>query len=174
MNVLLITIGVIVLLFGVVVFRGAPYVPTRKRDLQAAFSTLYPLGVADLLVDIGSGDGVVLREAARRGARAVGYELNPLLVVLSRWLSRSSPAQVTIHLADFWFASLPPETTIVYTFGESRDIVKMYRKVQGEATRLSKSLYFMSYGFVVPGQIVLRTEGPCHLYLVEPLQREQP
>jgi hypothetical protein len=174
MNIVLAIVIMIVLLFGLVVFRGAPYVPSRRRDVKKAFTELYPLGPNDLLVDIGSGDGIVLREAARRGAHAVGYELNPLLVGLSQWLAQPFKHLITTHLADFWFADLPAETTIVYTFGESRDITRMYRKVQSEATRLGKSLYFMSYGFAVPDRTVLRTDGPYHLYLVEPLQRDQP
>lgn len=136
-----------VLLFGFVVFRGAPYVPSKKTDLKKAFDELYDLGEKDLLVDIGSGDGVVLREAARRGARAVGYELNPLLVLISRLLSRD--ARIEVRLADFWNVTLPRETTVVYTFGESRDIVKMAAKVQAEATRLKRPLFFISYAFEV-------------------------
>ena len=79
---------IVVLLFGFVVFRGAPYVPSKRRDIKRAFEELYPLDDSDTLVDIGSGDGVVLRMAAKRGAHAVGYELNPILVLVSRWLSR--------------------------------------------------------------------------------------
>ena len=77
-------IAAVVLLFGFVAFTGAPYVPSRRRDLQKAFDELYRLKKTDVLVDIGSGDGIVLREASRRGARAIGYELQPLLVLISR------------------------------------------------------------------------------------------
>lgn len=159
----------LMLLFGFVAFRGAPYVPTKKRDLMQAFDELYPLGEHDMLIDIGSGDGVVLREAARRGARAVGYELNPLLVLISRFLSRSQPG-VTVHLADFWNVRLPKGATVVYTFGESRDIVRMAAKVESEATRLGRPLMFISYGFLVPGRVPLRKAGAHYLYRVEPLQ----
>jgi len=81
-------VGVAILLFGLIVFRGAPYVPSQKRYVRQAFDELYPLGIRDVLVDVGSGDGIVLRLAAERGAQAIGYELNPLLVIISRWLSR--------------------------------------------------------------------------------------
>jgi hypothetical protein len=165
---------VIVLMFGLVVFRGAPYVPSRRRDIEKAFTDLYPLGPNDLLVDIGSGDGVILRQAARQGARAVGYEINPILVVLSKLFARPYQSRISVHLADFWFVRIPDDTTIVYTFGESRDITKMYQKVYTEAQRLKRPLYFMSYGFTVPGEVILRSDGPCHLYLVNPLQVTEP
>lgn len=158
----------LVVVFGFVVFRGAPYVPTRRRDLDLAFTRLYPLGENDLLVDIGSGDGVVLRAAAAKGARALGYELNPLLVVISRLASRRHGGRVEVRLADFWRATFPPETTVVYTFGDSRDIGKMHAKVQREAARLARPIYFISYGFAVPGEKPARAEGAYYLYLVEP------
>lgn len=161
-----------VITFGFVVFRGAPYVPSRKRQLAVAFDELYPLSKDDVVVDIGSGDGVVLREAAKRGARAVGYELNPVLVLISRYLSRQQPL-VTTRLADFWFVALPPETTVVYVFGESRDIVKMAKKVRDEAQRLQKSLGFISYGFVVPGLEPDKKVGPYFLYRFTPLHTDE-
>lgn len=154
---------IIVILFGFVVFRGAPYVPSRKRELIDAFDRLYSLGEHDTLVDIGSGDGIVLREAALRGAHAVGYELNPILVAISRTLSRKN-GLVTTHLADFWSVQLPSETTVVYAFGESRDIAKMAKKVREEAIRLGKTLSFISYGFAVPGIVPIKQVGAYYLY----------
>jgi hypothetical protein len=159
----------IVLLFGFVVFRGAPYVPSKKRDLEAALDGLVTLGKNDLLVDIGSGDGIVLRQAARRGAGAVGYELNPVLVLISRFLSRKNP-RVKTYLADFWNVSLPDNTTVVYVFGESRDIEKMAKKVEQEATRLKRPLLFISYGFQLPGRKAEKRTGTHFLYRLEPLQ----
>jgi len=163
--------GAVVLLFGFVVFRGAPYVPTKKRELVKMFDVAFPLHENDILVDIGSGDGIVLREAARRGARAIGYELNPLLVFISRWLSRKEP-RVMVKLADFWHVSLPEETTVVYTFGESRDIIKMAKKVTDEATRLHKTLTFISYGFAVPDKTPMRKYGAYYIYAFTPLQKK--
>ena len=161
-------VAAIVILFGFVVFRGAPYVPSKKGDIKRAFDELYPIGKHDLVVDIGSGDGVVLRQAAIRGASAVGYELNPLLVLISRWFSRNQP-NVKIHLADFWSAKLPNATTVVYTFGESRDITKMANKVARESKRLGKPLMFISYAFEVPHQTPVKKIGAHYLYRFDPL-----
>ena len=71
-------IAAVVLLFGFVAFTGAPYVPSRRRDLQKAFDELYQLKKTDMLVDIGSGDGVVLRETNRHGARTISYKLQQI------------------------------------------------------------------------------------------------
>ncbi|HJP80842.1 MAG TPA: class I SAM-dependent methyltransferase [Candidatus Saccharimonadales bacterium] len=163
-------LGLIVLIFGVVVFRGAPYVPSRRKDVRRAFEELYPLSQQDVVVDIGSGDGVVLREAAMHGARAVGYELNPILVVISRLLSRSYKNRISIHLADFWHRTLPDDMTAVYTFGESRDIERMAKKVGEEATRLGRPIYFISYAFKLRDRAPEKEVGAHVLYKLEPLQ----
>lgn len=158
-------VGIVVVLFGFVVLRGAPYVPTKRKPLQKAFDDLYPIGKKDVLVDIGSGDGVVLREAAKRGARAIGYELNPLLVIISRLLSRSP--LVSVRLADYRRTTLPPETTIVYTFGESRDIKRMYQKAEQTARSYGKEIYFLSFGFSVPGKKPVKHNESFFLYKIK-------
>lgn len=169
MTLLLWSIVAVVLIFGLVVIRGAPYVPSKPKDIRQAFDELYPLSRKDTLIDIGSGDGIVLREAARRQAVAIGYELNPILVLIAKFLSRRQP-RVQVKWADFWVVKLPDTTTVVYTFGESRDIVRMAKKVQAEATRLDRQLAFISYGFAVPGLRLTKTVGMHHLYLLVPLQ----
>lgn len=156
----------VVALFGLIVLRGAPYVPTKKRQLERALDSLYPLSDKDVLVDIGSGDGIVLRAAAKRGARAIGYELNPLLVLVSKALCRSP--LISIRLADFWFVTLPRETTVVYTFGESRDIARMYQKAARAARQHKKEIYFMSFGFPVPGAKIHKQDGSFFLYKLVP------
>jgi hypothetical protein len=162
---------VIVLLFGFVVFFGAPYVPSKKSEVKRAFDELYPLSREDILVDIGSGDGIVLRLAAQRGARAVGYEINPLLVIISRWLSRSSP-EVKVYFESFWRATLPRETTVVYVFGDSRDIAKMAQKVADSAAVIGRPLFFISYAIRVPELVPIKQVGAHYLYKIEPLQRD--
>ena len=161
-------VSAIVIAVGFVAFTGAPYVPSKRSDLRRAFTELYPLGSDDMLVDIGSGDGVVLREASRHGARAIGYEIHPALVLVSKFLSRRDP-RIQTKLANFWHAELPAGTTVVYTFGEDRDIARMYDKVQSEATRLGRHLAFVSYAFEIKGRPPTRSVGAHHLYDIEPL-----
>lgn len=160
--------GAVALVFLLVVLRGAPYVPSRRRDVERVFADLYAVGSSDRLVDIGSGDGVVLRAAARRGARALGYELNPILVLLSRWLSRHQPT-VEVRLADAWLVDLPKDTTVVYIFSTSRDIEKVGRWLDGQAGKIGRSFHLLSYGIALRRQ-PLRSSGAHHLYKIAPLQ----
>lgn len=163
----LLIVAIIVLLVGFVAFTGAPYVPSHRRDVVRVFTELRPLKPSDVVVDIGSGDGIVLRAVSKLGARAVGYEIHPVLVVISRALSRKDK-KVTVKLANFWRKPLPDDVTVVYTFGETRDIGKMYARVQGEATRLKRTITFISYAFAVPSVTPSKTDNSYNLYTVKP------
>lgn len=163
----------LVLAFGLVVFRGAPYVPSHRRQVVRAFNDLYELSDKDVVIDAGSGDGIVLRIASSKGARAIGYELNPILVLISRFLSRQDK-KVRVQLGDFWLTPLPLETTLVYGFLVSRDTDKMTRKLQQEVNRLRHPLYYISYGATLENYPSLRQVGAHYLYKFKPLQIDQP
>ena len=160
----------LVLLFGLTAFIGAPYVPSHRSALRKAFSELRPVGADDLVVDIGSGDGVVLGIVAKRGAKGLGIEINPVLVAISWLATRRFSGRVKIRLGDLWQAKFPEQTTVVYAFGESRDIKRMYAKVQNESNRLGRSIDFMSYGFSVPEHEPAKTGHGFYLYRLNPLQ----
>lgn len=164
----------IVAVFLLTALIGAPYVPTQKRELKEAFDHLRPLTHDDVVLDIGSGDGAVLKEVVAQGAYGVGYELNIFLVWISRRRLHKSRDRVRIELKNLWTASFPDATTLVYTFGESRDIEKMYKKVQSEATRLGRPLELLSYGFAISGKEPVRQHRAHFLYEVAPLHLPEP
>lgn len=165
----LVIFGVVALLFFVAVFFGAPYVPSHKARLGDAFEQLYPLSVSDVVVDVGSGDGVVLRYVSQQGVRAIGYEINPLLVLVSRVLSLGDQ-RVRVLLANFWTTSFPLETTVVYAFTVSRDIDRMLQKLEHEATRLGRPLVLLSYGIASKQRPAAASRGAHHRYDIAPLQ----
>jgi predicted RNA methylase len=62
----------------------APYSPTPP-DVVQRMLTLARVGPADVVYDLGSGDGRIVIEAARRfGARGVGIDIDPALVARAR------------------------------------------------------------------------------------------
>ena len=166
MSILLWALGLLVFVsFGAIVLRGAPYVPTHRRQIEAALAKLYDLGPKDLLVDLGSGDGIVLGVAASRGARAVGYELNPFLVWLSRWRLRKYP-HASVQMKDFLaLKNLPSDTTVVYAFTVSHSIEQIGRKLSDWSA--DRELYFISYGFKLKDKQPLRSLGAMYLYRFE-------
>lgn len=144
------TVFAVVMLFGFVVFRGAPYVPSHARFARKALSELYPLSKDDVLVDLGSGDGIILRIAAKSAKRVVGYELNPALVLISRLLARGDK-KIETKLADIWLTDMPDDTTIVYAFAVSRDVGKLRKKLQKFTDDHARPLWLITYGAGLDG-----------------------
>ena len=105
--------------------KGAPFVPTARRKIDAIFHptdgllrSLSPAKrSATHVVDLGSGSGSLVRAAVRQGGfgLATGFELNPALVVLSRLQSLGS-ARETFQLANLWSADLT-DVGVVVVYG---------------------------------------------------------
>lgn len=161
-------VGVLVVFVGISVFFGAPYVPSRRKDVRRMFEELVPISEADVVLDLGSGDGVVLREASRRGAQAVGYEIHPLFVFISRMASFGDP-HVRVRWTNAWTAPFPKAVTLVYIFSVGRDGTKLVRKMQHEANLLGRPLSLVCYGNALPGRTPLRSFEAYFLYVFEPL-----
>jgi hypothetical protein len=164
---------IIVFLFGLTAFFGAPYVPSQKKHIRQALHELYIIGKKDTLVDIGSGDGVVLREASKTGAHAIGFEINPILVLISRFLSRNDK-QVSIRLHDIWLSHLPDETTVIYVFSVKRDIKRTKKWLQSEINRIDHPVSLISYGFKFTDIKPIKKLGPYYLYIFRPLHQVKP
>ncbi len=158
---MLVVVIIIISLFLITAFTGAPYVPSKKVDLKTAFTELYPLSKKDTLIDFGAGDGAVLKAAADYGAKTIGIELNPILALIAKLRTHAQ-----IVCMSYYHYHFPPETTVVYLFGDSRDIKKMYTKIEKEAKRLNKAIYLISLGFPVPGQKIKKQRGAYYLYQI--------
>src|SRR4051812_6247397 len=119
--------AVIVLLFGFVVVFGAPYLPTLKKQTSEALNLLN-LKEGQTLLELGCGDGRVLKAAARRGLCGVGYELNPLLVVIA-WLNTIKyRKQVKIIWGNYWNRSWP-EAQGIFVFLLAKYMEKLDKKI---------------------------------------------
>lgn len=163
------TILVIILtFFGLITFVGAPYVPTHKRQITKVFTEAYMVTPDDLVVDLGSGDGVLLRAVARRGGRALGFELNPILWLISTLLSGRYGDRVQVRCRNFWTAKLPPEATLVYAFADGRSIGRIGKKLRAHAAKTGRPVRFMSYGFPLPDVEPDAEVGGMKLYTILP------
>lgn len=163
MNVLAIIFIVLVLLFGFTAFFGAPYVPSLKSELEKAFTKLYPLSKKDMLIDLGAGDGIVQKVAGKYGAKSVGIELNPIIALIAKFRLRKTK-NAKIVCKNFYSYEFPKEATVVYIFGDSRDIGKITKKVEDEAKRIKKPLFIISNGFEIPGYKEIKTVSSYRLY----------
>lgn len=111
---------------------GAVYYPTT----DPAVSQILKLSRAsskDTLIDLGSGDGRILIAAAHLGAKAIGYEINPILV----WRSRRRIHQAkldrlaTVRWKSFWQADFR-QATIVTVYLLPRLMNRLQRLLEKE------------------------------------------
>lgn len=155
---------VVVLLLGAVFF-GAPYVPTRQKDVEKLFKIIKK---KDVLVDLGSGDGRLVRTAVAHGTKAYGVELSPILALIS-WLSLGDAGKkASIRWGNYWRMSLPADTTVVFVFLAEPYMEKLRVYLEEESLRLDRVLTLVSYGFELPGYKPVRTEGALLVYQVKP------
>lgn len=157
----------VVLFFGLFAFTGAPYVPSKKKDLEDLFKNLYPLKETDFVIDLGSGDGAVLKAVSKHGAKGLGVELNPLLVLISKIRLRNDK-NIRFVCDSMYKIEFPKETTCVYLFGDDRDFGKIEKKIQQEANRLNKKLVLLSYGFDSKSRKATKAHGAYFLYEFKP------
>jgi hypothetical protein len=145
--ILLWILGLAVGLFLFTVLRGAPYVPTHRPAVGHALAMLN-LPKGSTIIDLGSGDGVVLKLAAERGYKAIGYEINPILCLVSYIRCWKYRKQVSVRWRDFWLTKLPDETDAVFVFLAGPYIRRLHKKIEREHTH---PLQVISYGFLIPG-----------------------
>lgn len=151
----LLGIGVLVLLFGFVVFFGAPYLPTLTPQVDAALK-LADLKKGQHLLELGCGDGKVLIAAAKQGLRVTGYELNPVLALISWFRTRRYKGQVRVVWGNFWQKKLP-KADAVFVFLLPKYMSKLDKKVIQQS---SKPVKLVSFAFKIPGkEIVVQKEG---------------
>lgn len=128
----LIVIGAGVAAYLLGLLNGALYVPTDAKMVEEMLDAA-SLVSGDTLVDLGSGDGRLVIAAAKRGIGAVGYEINPLLVWLSRKKAKAAGVEelAVFHWKDFWNADLSPYS-VVMVFGIGHIMGKLERKLEKE------------------------------------------
>jgi SAM-dependent methyltransferase len=149
----------VALAFGIGAWRGAPYVPILTRPSRDLLS-LADLKVGQTLIDLGSGDGRLLKLAAKQGIRGIGYEINPVMYLISRINCWHYRKLVTIHLADFWHVRLPV-ADVIAVFLIDRYMLKLDAKLSTELTHPTR---LISHVFAIPGRVPVMTTKNCFEY----------
>jgi 16S rRNA A1518/A1519 N6-dimethyltransferase RsmA/KsgA/DIM1 with predicted DNA glycosylase/AP lyase activity len=98
---------------GVVLF-GAPFLPTLKPQIQAAFD-VSQLKEGQTMLELGCGDGRVVLAAAKQGVKVIGYELNPILALVAWYRTRRYRKNAKIICGDFWKKTWP-EADVIFVF----------------------------------------------------------
>jgi SAM-dependent methyltransferase len=139
----------LLLCLGLVVLIGAPYVPTLASQQREAIQLL-SLQKGKTILDLGSGDGRFLREAARQGYYAVGIEANPILVIISYLVCLPYRKRVRIIWGNMWRVKWPPADGL-YVFLHTRFMSRLDKKITKN--------------------IVVKKSMLCHMHLQYQLKR---
>jgi len=87
------------------------------------------VGPGDVLMDMGSGDGRIPIAATQRGARAIGVDIDPRLIQISR--ENAAKAGVTVEWrAENFFTTDLSGVTIVTFFMSPRIIARLWPRLQ--------------------------------------------
>ncbi|MDQ5886571.1 MAG: hypothetical protein QG628_968 [Patescibacteria group bacterium] len=126
---------------------GAPWVPARTYDVEVILDDV-KLQKNEKYLELGCGDGRLVRAAARRGAVAVGYELNPLLWFIA-WLRSIGHKNQTIKFGNFWHVDLS-SSDVVLAFLVPRTMPRLEVKANKQ---MKKHARLVSYIFPMPNRV---------------------
>ena len=160
-----IILAIFLVIVGVGIIGGAPFVPTRKVWIREALE-LAKISRNDVVLDLGSGDGAVLAEAVKTGAkRAVGIELNPVLVLWSRLRLAKISRKIRVESGDVFAKKWPSDTTVIYIFQVSRVMKKVPQYIRENRENFAaKKLKVVCFSFELPGEKVVATNNGMRLY----------
>jgi hypothetical protein len=130
---------------AVPVTQGALYVSTSKIRIASFFEAV-PMQPGQLLVDLGCGDGRVLRHARKCfNVRTIGYEINLLAYIKAKVLSIGLK-NVEIIWKDFWSADLS-EADVVFCYLYPDVLPRLSRKLKAD---LKPGTIIVSCNFGLP------------------------
>jgi precorrin-6B methylase 2 len=151
------------------IFIGAIFLPTPP-DIVEKMLTIADVSEGDILYDLGSGDGRIILEGAKRGARAVGVEADPIRVFWSRLRARRSPAYhlVRVIWGDFFKTSIAEATVVTVYQGESINN-RLKEKFNDE---LKPGTRVVSHSFTFEGwePIKKHPDTNVYLYVIAPVK----
>jgi cyclopropane fatty-acyl-phospholipid synthase-like methyltransferase len=164
---------VLIYFLGRPIIHGAIYFPTTPRGVREMLE-LAEVKLGQRIADLGSGDGRILIALAEKGATAIGYEINPVLVRQSRraieraGFGIESPdsernGSAVVHWESFWDVDLGQFDTVI-VYGIPYIMRDLKRKLERE---LRPGTKIISNAFTVPGWKATVVERKIYLYIWE-------
>jgi SAM-dependent methyltransferase len=144
---------------GYVLLFGAPYLPSLRPHISAAFDLL-SLQKGQTVYDLGCGDGRFVKEAAKRGYRAVGFELNPFMFAYAWLTTRRYGRRAEIHFANYWKSDIS-QADAIFVFLLTKYMSKLDQKIKQEG---KAGLKLASHTFKIPGKKIAKQEYGVYLY----------
>ncbi len=143
------------------IIRGAPYVPTHQKRIQRALE-LANIKPGQKIADLGAGDGRILIEAAKKGAVAYGFEINPFLVWQARRKIKKAGLEYSAfcYCKSFWRQDLSKYDAI-FIFGINYIMKSLANKLEKE---LKPDAKVISFVFPFPDGHPINQENGIFIY----------
>jgi tRNA1(Val) A37 N6-methylase TrmN6 len=140
---------------------GAPFEGTRKKLVREMIE-ISKVQKGDKVVELGSGDGRIVIGFAKKGAIVEGFEINPILVYMSRRKIKKENLQskARIHWKSFWKADFSKYELIVL-FQFQTIMRKLERKIKREA---KDNVKIVSNTWKFPSLKLVKQKGKIRLY----------
>ena len=143
--------------------KGAPFVASKPERIRTMVA-LACIKDGMRVVDLGSGDGSIVIEAARAGATATGIEMNPFLIPYSRWRARRAEVRgrtlfIRGEIKDFPLHDID----VVFLYLLPGLLLKISHKLSSE---LAEGTTVISNAFPIPGWIPAQEKDGIFLYRI--------
>lgn len=144
-------------------FSGAAFESSNKKTLKKMIE-FSKVRKGEKVADLGSGNGKIVIEFAKRGIEAHGFEINPFLV----WLSRRKIKKLNlekkafIHRKNFWKHNFS-KFDLIIIFQVGYVMGKLEKKLKRE---LKKGSRVISNTWKFPNWKPEKQEGKVYLYMV--------
>lgn len=140
---------------------GAPFVPSKRTSADAMIR-LADIKKGNTIYDLGSGNGKLLVLAAQKGAKAIGYEINPMLVALSNIRALfSNKRLIHTYWKNFWRADIH-NANVIFVYLLPWKMEKLAEKLKKE---LKPGTTIVSNSFIFPGWKIARQDLTNHVYV---------
>jgi cyclopropane fatty-acyl-phospholipid synthase-like methyltransferase len=140
---------------------GAPYEGIKEKPLNQMIKVTNPKK-SDIAVDLGSGDGRIVIAFAKKGIKAIGFEINPFLVIYSRRKIKKLKLEdkAKIFWKNFWHAEFK-EYSIITTFQYFTVSKKLEEKINNECKKGTK---IVSHYWKFPNLKIKKQVEKIYLY----------
>ncbi len=142
-------------------FSGGEWVPTPHKIVDRMLK-LAKVTKDDVVYDLGSGDGKIVSSVAKLGAEAIGIELDPLRVLISK-IKLVGLSNAKIELGNLYNANIK-DASVVTLFLLPKTMEKIETKLKKE---LRKGTRIVSYRFTFKNWKPMKVDGKNKIYLYE-------
>lgn len=160
---LLYSLSFLIFLFFIIlpILEGAPFLPIPKEKIERAIQ-LIDLKPGQKFVDLGAGEGRILILAAKKGAQAFGFEINPFLVLLANLNIKREKVQnlAVCQWKNFWRQDLS-SFDVVFIYGIGQIMNRLEKKLKKELKAGAKVVSFI---FQLPNQQPEIKENGIYIY----------